>query len=81
MPRKKSKASPEGNGPVPQDAYVMLGGITLVELRRVTSEALDKAFDKHFGQKARKSGGEQLISVQQASSRMLGSHVLPWRQT
>ena len=51
MPRKKSKAVPEGNDPVPQDAYVMLDGTTLVELRRVMSEALYKAFDKHFGQK------------------------------
>ena len=43
---KKSKTVPEGNGPIPQDAYVMLGGIKLKELRRIMSEALDKAFDK-----------------------------------
>ena len=46
MPRKKSKAVPEGNGPVPQDAYVILGGITPEGLRRTVSEALDKAFDE-----------------------------------
>ena len=34
MPRKKSKTAPEGNGPVPQDTYVLLGGITLEEIRR-----------------------------------------------
>ena len=50
MLRKKSKAVPEGNDPVPQDAYVMLDRITVVELRRVMSEVLAKAFDKHFGQ-------------------------------
>ena len=52
MPRNWSKAVPdEGNGPIPQDAYVMLGGTTLEELGRIMSEALDKAFNKHFGQK------------------------------
>ena len=51
MPRKKSNVVSEGNDLVPQDAYVMLGGITLVELRRVMPEALDKVFDKRFGQK------------------------------
>ena len=29
MTRKKSKAALEGNGPVPQDVYVILGGITV----------------------------------------------------
>ena len=48
MPWKKRKAVSEGNGVVPQDVYVMLGGITPVELRRVMYEALGKAFDKHF---------------------------------
>ena len=47
MPRKKSNTVLEGTGPVPQVAYVMLGGITLEELlRRIMSEALDKAFDE-----------------------------------
>ena len=50
MPRKESKAVPEGNGPIPQDAYVMLSGITLEDLRRTMSEAAGKVFDKHFGQ-------------------------------
>ena len=45
MLQKKSKAVPEGNGPIPQDAHVMLGGITLKELRRVIMlETMDKAF-------------------------------------
>ena len=47
-PRKKIKAAvPEGDGSVPQDAqYVMLEEITLEGLRRIMSEALDKAFDE-----------------------------------
>ena len=40
MPRKKSKAVPEGNGPIPQ--YVMLGGITLEDFRRVISQVWDE---------------------------------------
>ena len=40
MLRKKIKAVPEGNGPTPQDAYVM---ITWEELRRVLSESTGKA--------------------------------------
>ena len=43
---KKSKAVPEGNGLIPQDAYVMFGGIKLKELRPIMSKTLDKAFDK-----------------------------------
>ena len=35
---------PESNGPIPQDTYVMLGGITLEELQRVMSKAMGKAF-------------------------------------
>ena len=37
-----------GNGPVPQDTSGLLGGITIGKLRRIMSEALDKALDKHF---------------------------------
>ena len=33
MPQKKSKAVPEGNGPIPQDKYG-LGGLTMEEIRR-----------------------------------------------
>ena len=44
MLRKKSKAAPEGNGLISRDAYVMLGRITLEELRRVISESMGKAF-------------------------------------
>ena len=70
MLRKKSKAVPEGNGPVPQDACAMLGGIIVVELRRVMSEALDKAFDKHFEQKPEnleeiKTSDQRSVSLEQ----------------
>ena len=40
---RKKKTVPEGNGPIPQDAYVMLGGITREELRRVMPETIGKA--------------------------------------
>ena len=46
MPRKKRKVVPEGNVYVPKDAYVMLGGMILEEIRQIMSEALDKAFDE-----------------------------------
>ena len=46
MLRKKSKAVPEGNDPNPQDAHMMLGGITLEELRRVMSETMGKALEE-----------------------------------
>ena len=39
--RKKSKAVPEGNGPIPQDSYVV---ITRGELRRVLSESMGETF-------------------------------------
>ena len=35
MRRKETKAAPEGNGSIPQLAYVMPGGITLEDFRRV----------------------------------------------
>ena len=41
MLRKKNKAGFEGNGPIPQDAYVM---ITREELRRVLLESMGEAF-------------------------------------
>ena len=73
MPRKKSKTVSEGNGPVPQDAYVaLLDGTTLEEIRRTMSEALDKAFDEPT---------ENMRETRQRSYKMLGSHVSPWRQT
>ena len=46
MPRKESKAVSEDNGPIPQDAYVMLGGTTREELRRVMSETIGKALEE-----------------------------------
>ena len=39
----------EGNGPVPQDAYVILRGITLKDGRRITFVTTDKVFDEHVG--------------------------------
>ena len=48
MPRKRNEAALEGTGPVPRNAYVMLGGITLEDLRLLIlmSETLDKAYDE-----------------------------------
>ena len=46
MLRKKNKAVPESNDPIPQDSYVMLGRITLEELRRVMSETAGKALEE-----------------------------------
>ena len=43
---KKSKAVPENNDSIPQDAYVMLGGITLEELRRVMSGKMGRALEE-----------------------------------
>ena len=48
MRRKKSTAVLKGNGPVPQDTYGLLGGITM-EVRRIMSEALEKSFDTFYG--------------------------------
>ena len=48
MPRKKNKAVPVSNAPVPQNISGLLGGITMGELRRIMSEGLDKALDKSF---------------------------------
>ena len=39
-------AVPEGNGPIPQNAYVMVHGITLKNFRRVMSEVWDSNTDK-----------------------------------
>ena len=74
MLRKKSKVIPEGNGPIPQDAYVMLSGVTLKDLRRIMSDAVDKAFDKHFGRKPEnleemKATDQRSTSPEQATSR------------
>ena len=46
MLRKKTKTVPEGNDPILQDAYVLLGGITWKELRRVMSETMGKALEE-----------------------------------
>ena len=49
MPRKARMAVPEGNGPIPQNQYVM-PGIALEDSCQIMSEAMDKIFDKHIGQ-------------------------------
>ena len=50
MPRKKSKAVPDGNGLVSQDTLSgLLGGTTVEGLRRIMSEVLDKSFDECYG--------------------------------
>ena len=44
MPRKESMAVPEGNDPIPQNAYVWIRGIERLEdLRRIMSLAMDEA--------------------------------------
>ena len=48
MPRKKSKAVHEGNDPLLQDTCGSLGWITLEEIRRIMSEALEKSFDNFY---------------------------------
>ena len=45
MPRMKSKAIPEGNGPVPQDKSG-LGGLTMEEIRRIFVRELNKSLDR-----------------------------------
>ena len=65
MPRKKSKAALEGNGPVPQDTSGLSGGVTLEKLRRIMSEAKDKAFDAQSGLKP--ENPEKLIETRQRS--------------
>ena len=66
MLRKKSKAVSEGNGSIPQDAYVILSGITLDDLRRIMSEVADKVFDKHFRQKP--ENVEEMRATEQRSA-------------
>ena len=41
----KSKAGPEGNGPVPQDKYGS-GGLAMEEIRRIFAKELDKSVDR-----------------------------------
>ena len=45
MPRKKSKAVPEDNGPVSLDTSGICG-ITMEQIRRILSGALEKYFDE-----------------------------------
>ena len=43
---KKNNAVSESNDPIPQDSYVMLGGITIKELRQIMSQTWDDVCDK-----------------------------------
>ena len=54
MPRRESKAVPEGIGLIPQ--YVMLDGITLADFRRVSLKCGTK-FVRKMDKKARKTRG------------------------
>ena len=60
MPRNWSKAAPEGNGPTPQDVYVM---ITWEKLRRVLSESMGEAF-REFEEDLRRIG-QRVASLEQ----------------
>ena len=60
MLRKESKIVLEGNGPTPQDAYVM---ITWEELRRVLSETWGEAFGKY--KEDLRSMDQRLASLEQ----------------
>ena len=48
-PQKKSKAVSDSNDPVPLDTSGLLDEITMEEIRRIMSEALDKSSDKYYG--------------------------------
>ena len=63
MLRKKSKAVPEGNDPIPQDACVMQGGITPEEIRRVMSETMGNALEE-FKEGMRRVN-QRLVSLEQ----------------
>ena len=65
MLRKKSRAVPEGNGHIAQDAYVMPGGITREELRRVMSETMGIAL-KEFREVTREVN-QRLASLEQVA--------------
>ena len=57
MPRTKSKATSEGNGPIHQNKSGF-GELTTVEIYGVFAEELDKSFDKnkgHFDQRFKES--------------------------
>ena len=85
MPRKESDALPEGKGSIP--LYVLPGGISLEDLRRIMQETWDEFCEKNglkkpfrpTGEKVGRDSAEEQISVKQDKSRMLGSHVSPWR--
>ena len=63
MLRKKSKAVSEGNDPIPQDAYIMIGVITLEELRRVMYETICKALEEPT--ENTRSANQRLASLEQ----------------
>ena len=69
IPRKNSKAVPEGDGLIPQEEYMVLDGIALEDLqRRIMSEAVDKAFNKHFGQNTENPEEMRATTVQRSAS-------------
>ena len=55
-----------GDGPIPQDAYVMLGGITLEDLRRVMSEVWDEVCQENGLKKPEKS--KEMRATEQRSA-------------
>ena len=55
-----------GNGPVLQNTSGLIDGITMGELRRIMSEALDKALDKSFDELKKK-----LKRMSETTDRML----------
>ena len=57
MPRKQSKAVPEGNGPVPQHDEFEPDQPTLADIYRLFEERLDRQLDRmksHFDELAEK---------------------------
>ena len=77
MPRKWSKAVPEGNGPVPQYEEFGSNQPILADLYRLFEEIFGRQL-KMIDELVEMKATDQL---QQTSSKLLGSHVLPWRHT
>ena len=65
-PRKKSRAVPKGTAPVPQDTSELFCGITMEELGRIMSVALNKALDKSFDEMK-----ENLDMISETTDRVL----------
>ena len=71
MSRKESKAVPIGNDPTPQNAYVVVRGVTSEEFRRVMSNVWDGIMDELTEDFKRTN--HRLASLEMT----LGSHVQP----